>query len=104
MSIYKELEARRKEFCRPLPRDADLDDLFFCELGTLWCTEAHGDYEEAWYEIESSKKPEKISFLYREDLHPAIIMIVSLIWFVLCAGLFIGCILLWEYANRALLG
>lgn len=50
-SIAHELNCRRIEFCRPLPRGLNEEEPFFCELGTLWCTEAHGDFERAWYEI-----------------------------------------------------
>lgn len=36
-------EQMRREDCRPLTRDSTDDGLFFCGLGTLWCTEGHGD-------------------------------------------------------------
>lgn len=48
-SIRRELDARREEFCRPLSTDRDDEEPFFCELGTLWCTEGHGDWETSWY-------------------------------------------------------
>lgn len=50
-SIRHELDARRAEFCRALHRDLDYDP-FFCCLGTLYCTEAHGEsWEQPWYEV-----------------------------------------------------
>lgn len=41
-AIRRELDAQRASECRPLTRDDTDDELFFCGLGTLWCTEAHG--------------------------------------------------------------
>ena len=51
-SVRHELDARRGEFCRPLSSyDPGRDELFHCELGTLFCTEAHGEsWERPWYE------------------------------------------------------
>jgi hypothetical protein len=46
--VKRENELRRERFCIPLDRDPLLDEPFFCSLGTLWCSEAHGDFEIAW--------------------------------------------------------
>lgn len=42
-AIVEQNEFRRRAFCRPLIRDWNIDEPFFCDLGTLWCTESHDD-------------------------------------------------------------
>ena len=46
LDAKRENELRRERFCIPLDRKDE--EPFFCSLGTLWCTEAHGAYEIAW--------------------------------------------------------
>lgn len=38
-------EEQRIKECVPLDRDINTDELFFCGLGTLFCTNCHTDYE-----------------------------------------------------------
>jgi hypothetical protein len=47
---------RERENCRPLDRDATLDEPFFCGLGTMWCTEGHGPLE--WQKLSDGPSRE----------------------------------------------
>lgn len=74
-----------------MTRDLAVDDPFFCDLGTLWCTEGHGDsWETPWYEYEVLRPPRPAVYRRRparEFLYSVgMLACVPLLWWAMDLG------------------